>query len=117
MIACRFIDFYRFLNYSNNLKPKTRGEIFMRLDKALVIILFVILLALTATSQHPPIISTEKNTKQITPTISLDEDKICTTSFFSDVQDVYSNCVYYHNYTSCLKRKLCRFYLHQGLLL
>ena len=74
----------------------------MRLDKALVIILFVILLALTATSQQNPIISTEKNTKQITPTISLDEDKICTTSFFSDVQDVYSNCVYYHNYTSCL---------------
>lgn len=59
-------------------------------------------LSLTALSQLNPITNTATVKNQITPTISIDEDEICTTSFFNNIQDVYSNCVYYANYTSCL---------------
>ena len=65
----------------------------MKISKVLVLaILLASILALTVASQI----------SQITNTISVEEAKTCTTSFYDEVQNVYSNCIYYHNYTSCL---------------
>src|SRR3989338_7651005 len=67
-----------------------------------VIFVVAVLLSITALSQISPITSIVSKTTQITPTISLEEKDTCTTSFYDEVQDIYGNCVYYHNYTSCL---------------
>lgn len=63
-----------------------------------------ILLSAVAISQISPnpITNIITKTKQITPTISLEEKDTCTTEFYDEVQDVYENCIYYYNYTSCL---------------
>src|SRR3989344_5112476 len=67
-----------------------------------VIFVVAVLLSITALSQISPITSIVSKTTQITPTISLEEKDTCTTTFYDETQDIYGNCVYYHNYTSCL---------------
>ena len=68
------------------------------------VVMFVIavLLSIGVFSQLNPIINIVNKKSQITPTISLEEKETCTTKFYDEVQDVYGNCVYYHNYTDCL---------------
>lgn len=75
----------------------------MKIKKALVLVLFLLLLALTVTSQIP---------KSITSATSVEEKQDCTTTFYNQTEDVYryvirernvyGNCVYYKNYTRCL---------------
>lgn len=74
----------------------------MKINKMLVLILFSVLLAVGVASQISPIITSISKTNQLTPNIGLEEKETCTTNFYDEVQNVYGNCVYYHNYTSCL---------------
>ncbi|MBI2650460.1 hypothetical protein HYX04_04040 [Candidatus Woesearchaeota archaeon] len=65
----------------------------MKINRYVVLVLFTVsLLALTVASQI----------SQVTNAISVEEIKTCTTSFYDEVQNIYGNCVYYNNYTSCL---------------
>ncbi len=65
----------------------------MRINKLLVLVsLLISILALTVASQI----------SQVTSTISFEDVKTCNTIFYDEVQNVYGNCIYYHNYTSCL---------------
>ena len=73
-----------------------------KINLFVLVLVIAVVLSLTALSQLNPITNTASKIYPITSTISLEEKDICTTSFFNDVQDVYSNCVYYYNYTSCL---------------
>src|SRR3989338_6870869 len=73
-----------------------------KINLFVLVLVIAVVLSLTALSQLNPITNTASKIYPITSTISLEEKYICTTSFFNDVQDVYSNCVYYYNYTSCL---------------
>src|SRR3989344_7886388 len=69
-----------------------KGVLYMKISKSLVLVLFLIILfAIIVTSQISP-----------ATTISVEDVKICTTNFYDEVQNVYSNCIYYSNYTSCL---------------
>jgi len=69
----------------------------------LAIILVVgILLSAAALSQINPIKDTATKINTITPTINLEQKETCTTTFYDEVQEIYGNCIYYHNYTSCL---------------
>jgi hypothetical protein len=75
----------------------------MRISKILVLVTAIIsLLAIAVASQLAPIAKSIVKTSQITPNIALEEKDICTTEFYDETQDVYGNCVYYNNYTSCL---------------
>ncbi len=67
-----------------------------------VMFVIAILLSIVALSQLSPITNIVSKINQITPTISLEEKETCITSFYNEVQDLYGNCVYYHNYTRCL---------------
>src|SRR3989338_6480302 len=67
-----------------------------------LVIAVAVLLSITVLSQLSPIVKTVTKTSQITPTISLEEKDTCTTKFYDEVQDIYGNCVYYYNYTTCL---------------
>lgn len=54
-------------------------------------ILLISLFALTVLSQiNPP------------TTISFNDNKVCNTITYNELQDSYGNCFYYYNYTSCL---------------
>lgn len=65
----------------------------MNTNKTLVVIfLSLILFTLAVTSQI----------SQVTNTISVEDVKTCTTSSYDERQNVYGNCLYYYNYTSCL---------------
>ena len=65
----------------------------MKIKKVLVLALLIVsVLALTVASQM----------SQVTSTISVEEVKTCTTNFYNEVQDVYGNYNYYHNYSLCL---------------
>jgi len=65
----------------------------MKIKKVLVLALLIVsVLALTVASQI----------SQVTSTISVEEVKTCTTNFYNEVQDVYGNYNYYHNYSLCL---------------
>ncbi|MBI2541636.1 hypothetical protein HYV80_02930 [Candidatus Woesearchaeota archaeon] len=65
-------------------------------------LVMVVLLSITALSQLSPIIDTKSKTTQVTPTISLEEKDTCITTFYNEVQNVYSNCIHYLNSTGCL---------------
>ncbi|MBI2523034.1 hypothetical protein HYW19_01470 [Candidatus Woesearchaeota archaeon] len=73
-----------------------------KINLVIAVSLIAVLLSITALSQLSPIINIISKTTQITPTISLEEKNTCTTSFYDKVQDVYENCIHYHNYTRCL---------------
>ncbi len=65
----------------------------MKINIVLVVtLLLVSILAVTVASQI----------SQVTNAISVEEVKTCTTSFYDEVQNVYSSCINYINYTSCL---------------
>ena len=65
----------------------------MKINKSLVLAIFLIsALAITVASQI----------SQVTNAVSVEEVKACTTSFYDEIQNIYGNCVYYQNYTSCL---------------
>jgi hypothetical protein len=70
----------------------------------LFVVMFVIaiLLSIGVLSQLSPISNIISSVSQVTPTISLEEKETCTTEFYDEVQNVYGNCIYYINYTSCL---------------
>ena len=68
---------------------------------SIVIIAIVALLSITALSQLSPLANILTKNTQVTPTISLEEKDTCTTTFYDETQDIYGNCVYYHNYTFC----------------
>lgn len=68
---------------------------------AIAVFVIISLLSITALSQSPMTNIISKTTK-ITPAISLEENDICTTTFYDEIQDIYGNCVYYSNITSCL---------------
>jgi len=65
-------------------------------------LVIAILLSIGVLSQLIPISNIIVKTTQITPTIALEEKDTCTTAFYDKVQDVYGNCINYHNYTRCL---------------
>ena len=65
----------------------------MKINKYIILAIFLIfLLALTVASQI----------SQVTNAISVEALQTCTTNFYDEVQNVYSSCIYYNNYTSCL---------------
>ena len=67
-----------------------------------LVMAIAVLFSITALSQLSPITNIITKNTQITPTINLEEKDTCTTKFYDEVQDVYGNCVYYYNYTTCL---------------
>ena len=70
---------------------------------SIVVLVIAALLSITALSQiQNPLTSIVTKNSQITPSISLEQKDTCTTTFYDEVQDVYENCIYYYNYTSCL---------------
>ena len=74
------------------------------MKKANMVVLIVgmaILLSIGVLSQSP-IFSTITKATQVTSNIWVQEKDTCTTEFYDEVQDTYGDCVYYHNYTSCL---------------
>lgn len=73
-----------------------------KINLFVLIVVIVVLLSIAALSQLNPIIKTVKDVNQITPTISLEERSICTTKFYEEVEDIYGDCIYYNNQTSCL---------------
>jgi len=65
----------------------------MKIKKPIVLaMLLVSVLALTAASEI----------SQVTNAIGVEELQTCTTSFYDEIQPVFGDCIYYHNYTSCL---------------
>lgn len=64
----------------------------MKISKSIILFLLIGLLALAVTSQI----------SQVTSIINVEEQQTCTTSFYDEIQNIYGNCIYYHNYTSCL---------------
>lgn len=75
----------------------------MKINKLIVLtILLISLLSIVALSQFAPISKIVSKTNQVTPSINLEQKESCITTFYDEVQDVYGNCIYYHNYTSCL---------------
>lgn len=68
------------------------------------VLMFVIAIlpSITAFSQLSHNINTINKITQITPNIILEENETCTTNFYNEIRDVYDNCIYYNNYTSCL---------------
>lgn len=64
----------------------------MKLNKLVLAISLFALLAFASTSQIP----------QAAAGISVEELKNCKTIFYDKVQPIYSNCIYYNNYTLCL---------------
>ena len=74
----------------------------MKINKTLVLTLFLVsLLAVTVASQIIPITTSITETHQLTPNIGLEETSTCTIDFYSVLQDVYADCIYYYNYTLC----------------
>ena len=65
----------------------------------IVVIVIAVLLSITALSQLSPLANIITKNTQVTPTISLEEKDTCTTTFYDETQDIYGNCIYYHNYT------------------
>jgi len=57
-----------------------------------LLVLLISLLALTVSSQI----------SQVTNAVSIEDVKTCNTIFYDELQPIYENCIYYHNYTSCL---------------
>lgn len=72
-----------------------------KINLIVLVAVIVVLLSITALSQLSPLANIMSKVSQITPTINLEENDICTTEFYEEVQNVYSNCVHYNNYTSC----------------
>ncbi len=69
-----------------------KGVLYMKISKSLVVVLFLIILfAIIVTSQISP-----------ATTINVEALQTCTTNFYDEVQNIYGNCIYYSNYTSCL---------------
>mgnify|MGYP001589182513 CR=1 FL=1 len=66
------------------------------------ILVMAALVSIGVLSQLSPIIKTVSKIVQITPSISLNESETCTTEFYDEKQQLYNNCIYYHNYTGCL---------------
>ncbi|HLC60502.1 MAG TPA: hypothetical protein VJJ52_03665 [Candidatus Nanoarchaeia archaeon] len=64
--------------------------------------IIIVLLSIVVWSQISPVSYLQTKNTSITPTIKIEETKTCTTTFYNQIQDVYGNCVYYSNYTSCL---------------
>lgn len=73
-----------------------------KINVFVITLVMAILLSITALSQLSPITNIVSKITQATPAISLEEKETCTTTFYDEVQDIYGNCIYYHNYTSCL---------------
>ena len=61
-----------------------------------------ILLSMGVLSQLSPLSNIISKTTQVTPKISLEEKDTCATIFYDEAQEVYGNCIYYDNHTSCL---------------
>lgn len=68
----------------------------------IIILIFVILLSITALSQLNPITNVINKKNQITTSINLEQNETCTTIFYDEQQEIYNNCIYYDNHTTCL---------------
>ena len=73
-----------------------------KINVILLAIVAAVLFSVAVFSQLAPIISTKIKTSQITPAISLEETETCKTAFYNEIQNIYNNCIYYNNYTTCL---------------
>lgn len=73
-----------------------------KINLFVLMFLTAVLLSIGVFSQLSPIASIISKVSQVTPTISLEEKETCTTNFYDEVEDVYGNCIRYHNYTDCL---------------
>jgi hypothetical protein len=79
-----------------------------KINLFLAVFVIAILLSITVLSQlgyivkPGPIVDVETTKSQVTDTIVLEKKETCTTELYDEVQDVYSTCVYYNNYTDCL---------------
>ena len=70
-------------------------------------LLLIALLTLTAISQisglgQPSNVEVKSQITQATDKINIEQKQFCTITPYEEIQDVYSNCFYYHNYTSCV---------------
>ena len=80
----------------------------MRTNKYIVLALvlftlssIIVLSQITQESTLNDKVTQSTNTK-ITDKIDLEEIQDCSITSYNDVQDIYSNCVYYYNSTNCL---------------
>ncbi|MBI2101434.1 hypothetical protein HYT53_02385 [Candidatus Woesearchaeota archaeon] len=73
-----------------------------KINLFVLMFVIVVLLMATALSQISPITSVVSKTSQATPTISIEQQETCTTSFYDEIQPLYGDCTYYNNYTLCL---------------
>ena len=77
----------------------------MRINKYIVLalVLFALSSIIVLTQEDTPNdkITQSTNTK-ITDNIDLDEIQDCSITYYNDVQDIYSNCIYHYNSTNCL---------------
>lgn len=73
-----------------------------KINLFVLFLVIISLLSIAALGQLSPISKIVTKSNQITSAISLEEKETCTTSFYYEVQDVYGDCNYYINYTSCL---------------
>jgi len=73
-----------------------------KINVILLAIVAAVLFSVAVFSQLAPITNIVSKINQITPTIKLEETETCKTAFYDEVQNIYNNCVYYNNYTTCL---------------
>lgn len=67
----------------------------------LMLVFVIVVFSLAVLSQISPITTSVTKTNQITPNIGLGETYTCAIDFYDELQDVYADCIYYHNYTFC----------------
>ena len=60
-----------------------------------------VLLSLGVLSQLSPITYSESSVEKLTNAISVEEIQDCNVEFFNEIEEIYENCNYYRNYTTC----------------
>ena len=71
-----------------------------RFNFVMILVMVIAILSLAVLSQKSPITASKSKAIQLTPDIGLEEKETCTTEFYNEFQDVFTSCIYYHNYTS-----------------
>lgn len=67
-----------------------------------VVLVITVLLSITVFSQLTPLVDRIKDINQVTSNINLEQESVCTTTFYDEVQDVYGDCIEYRSYNHCL---------------
>lgn len=74
----------------------------MKKIKILAVFVIIVLLSITALSQLDSIVNTIKEVDEITPSIGLEQEKVCTTVFYDEIEYEYGECYEYYDGEHCL---------------